>query len=305
MNLSLTGRDRLGWISYEVTMLISRTADETGVLKRFLETQPRYRNCHWEHCGGEHERPDFILASEMIGIELGEWLDPGQTARAREIDRFEREINERAAANGLAAFVKSLTNSTEERYMTLVDVKSLPRRKEKDSAIDLLLNFLKIAGKPETAWERKHGVIYAAESPQALAAFFRSVHLRRLHSEDFNLGINLNRASSFDPEDAVRALLDELQDKLIAKGPLYAQSKSDRQLKQLWLVVHYGRGLLWNSPYHGIGLKEGRPLDEQTSRQIIAQRAHDFTSGVGAGAFDRVFLLFDVTPGSQALEVWP
>src|SRR5712692_7678265 len=108
--------------------------------------------------------------------------------------------------------------------MTLVDIKSLPRRKEKDSAIDLLLDFLKIAGKPETVWERKHGVIYAAELPQALAAFFRSVQLWRLGSGDFNLGVNLNRTSSFDPEDAVQALLDELQDKLVAKRSLYADS---------------------------------------------------------------------------------
>ena len=103
----------------------------------------------------------------------------------------------------------------------------------------------------------------------------------------------------------MQALLDELHDKLVAKGSLYSQSKSDRQLKQLWLVVHYGRGLLWNTPYHGIGMKEGQPLDEQTSRQIIAQRAHDFISSVGARAFDKVFLFFDMTPGSQAFEVWP
>jgi hypothetical protein len=286
-------------------MLISRSADETEVFRRFLATQSEYRRSQWEYCGASHERPDFVLLDEKIGIELGEWLHEEQTAASREIDRFEKEINEAAVAHGLNAFTRALKASTEERYMTLVDVKTIPRRIDKGPAIEALLDFLRTARKPASDRELRFGVRYATELPEPLSDFFRSVHLRRLRPEDFNLGVNINRASSFDPKDAVQALLDELHDKLVAKGSLYSQSKSDRRLKQLWLVVHYGRGLRWNTPYHGIGLKEGQPLDEQTSRQIIAQRAHDFLSGVGAGAFDKVFLFFDMTPGSQAFEVWP
>ena len=163
-------------------MLISRTAAETWVFRRFLDTQPKYRRSRWKRSGGGHEPPDFIISKEKIGVELGEWLHKQQTADAREIDRFERGINKRATAKRISAFAKSLTRSTEERYMTLADVKSLPRRREKDLAIDLLLDYLRTAKKPETARERKHGVIYAAELPQAVASFFRSVHLRRLRS---------------------------------------------------------------------------------------------------------------------------
>jgi hypothetical protein len=53
-----------------------------------------------------------------------------------------------------------------------------------------------------------------------------------------NLGFSINRASSFDPEDAVRALLEELRDKLVAKGQLYADAKAAKRLNALWLVVH-------------------------------------------------------------------
>jgi hypothetical protein len=68
----------------------------------------------------------------------------------------------------------------------------------------------------------------------------------------------------------VVALLEELRDKLLAKRHLYAEAKAAKQLNELWLLVHYGRGLLWNTPYHGLGLKHGRALDEDTSRQILS-----------------------------------
>ncbi len=286
-------------------MLISRTADESWVLQRFLDTQPEYCKSRWERSGASHDRPDFILPDEKIGIELGEWLHEEQTAAAREIGRFEKEINNTVIASGLTAFAKSFTHSADERYMTLLEVKSVPRRKEKDSAIHLLLDFLRAARKPETARELEFGVIHAAELPQPLKPFFGSVHLWRVRSDNFNLGININRATSFDPEDAVQALLDELHDKLVTKNDLYARTKADNQLKRLWLVVHYGRGLLWNTPYDGIGLKQGRPLDEHASREIVVERAHDFTSRSGTDAFDKVFLFFDVTPGSESFQVWP
>ena len=64
-------------------MLISRSADETGVFRRFLATQSEYRQSQWEYCGANHERPDFVLLDEKIGIELGEWLHEDQTAAAR------------------------------------------------------------------------------------------------------------------------------------------------------------------------------------------------------------------------------
>ena len=189
--------------------------------------------------------------------------------------------------------------------MTLVGLKTLPKRQEKDLAINLLLEFLRDVAKPPTQWEQKYGVIYGAELPQGLSCYFQSAHLRLVRSGDINLGININRASSYDPEDALQALLDEVRDKLVTKRHLYSQAKADRHLTELWLVVHYGRGLLWNSPYHGIGLKEGRPLDEVTSRQIIVERCREFISEIGTGSFDRAFLFFDVSPGSQSFELWP
>ncbi|HXR25053.1 MAG TPA: hypothetical protein VN742_06810 [Candidatus Binataceae bacterium] len=261
------------------------------------------RDSKWEHLGAGHEQPDFILVRESLGIELAEWLDEDQTKKAREFDRFEKEINE-AAASSLMTFAKSFQPSTEQRYMTLLELKALPRRNEKNVVIGHLLDFLGGARRPQTSWEQRFGVIHV-ELPSELARVFRSIHFSCAPFESLNLGFTINRASSFDPEDAVQALLEELNDKLVAKRNLYYEAKAAKRISRLWLLVHYSRGLLWNTPYDGIGLKQGRSLDEHTSRQIIVERCHRFISGIGTGAFDRVFLFFDVSPGSQSLELWP
>ncbi len=63
--------------------------------------------------------------------------------------------------------------------------------------------------------------------------------------------------------------------------------------------------MLWNTPYHGIGLREGKPVDEMTSRQVISERAGAYAASVRGGAFDRVFLFFDLGAGSERRALWP
>jgi hypothetical protein len=59
--------------------------------------------------------------------------------------------------------------------------------------------------------------------------------------------------------------------------------------------------MLWNTPYHGIGLREGKPVDEMTSRQVISDRASAYAASVRGGAFDREFLCFSISvPGANA-----
>jgi hypothetical protein len=103
----------------------------------------------------------------------------------------------------------------------------------------------------------------------------------------------------------MQALLDILRDKLETKRELYWQARRARNLKELWLVIHYSRGFLLNSPYHGIGLRADKPVDEMTSRQI-SERARGFVAGVTGSTFERVFLFFDyLTPGPDCRAIWP
>jgi hypothetical protein len=139
-------------------------------------------------------------------------------------------------------------------------------------------------------------------SPE-LGRYFATVHLVR--PPKINLGLTVSRGGSFEPQDALDALLEVMRDKLETKCPLYQEARRARNLSALHLVVHYGRGMLWNAPYHGIGLREGKPVDEMTSREVISARASAYAASVRGGAFDRVFLFFDLGAGSECRPLWP
>ncbi len=302
MSRGLVGRALAGNPPSQVMAPRSKEADERWVFKRFLDAQPQLRGRRWRYEGGHHERPDFVLVKGPIGVELGDWLHEKQTASARELERFRTELRKAARRRQMAAFTESFKPSSATRYTVSFSMHATPGRQRRNAVIKALLDLLRDAKRSFTKAERNEGVMVAhAKLPENIAPFISSIHIRP--AEDFNLGIDIDRGGAFDPEVAVQALLNGINDKLVAKRTLYSKTKTDKRLQQLWLVMHHGRGMLWNSPYHGIGLKEGRPLDEATSRQIIVERAKAFVSKVGTGPFDRVFLLFDVSPCLGCLEI--
>jgi len=284
---------------------ISRTADEQDVFRRFMQTQPDLAGAGWRYDGAHHKRPHFVHPEEKIGVELGEWLDPKQTRAARELDRFEREINQALNRQGPTEFRESFKPSSTARYGVLLDVAKVPSRREKVRVIEALLDHLRTAEKPKSDRERRLGIgCGPAEMPRKLSSFFSFIRITE-GSRNISLGVSLSRTSSFDPNDAVNALLDLLKDKLSHKRCLYQKTKADKRLRQLWLVLHYGRAMRWNTPYDGLGLREGRPLDETTNRQIIKERARRLIGEIGSGPFNKVFLLFDMTPGFECLDLFP
>jgi hypothetical protein len=284
---------------------ISRGADENGVFKRFLQTQPDLALMRWRYDGAHHERPDFVLLKERIGVELGEWLDPKQTKAARELERFEEEINEAAKRQDLTEFRKSFEPTPNARYGVIVQVRRVPSRCDKMPVVEALLVHLRTAKKPASGRERRFGVgTGPAEMPKNLSPFLSFIRIYEAASS-VNLGISVARGGSFNPNDAVDALLALVRDKLERKRHRYEQTKTAKGLRQLWLLLHYGRGMRWNTPYDGLGLAEGRPLDEPTNRQIIGERVRKLIAEIGTGPFDRMFLLFDMTPGFQCMELFP
>lgn len=285
---------------------ISHRADEKQVFKRFVETQPSLSRRRWRYDGAHHGRPDFVLLKEKTGVELSEWLDPAQTKTARELERFEKEIDQRAKRKGLTAFIKSLKPSSNTRYSVVLRVRRVPSRHCKAPVIEALLDFLRAVKKPESDRDRKFGVGFGREElPEDLKPVLFSIRISEARSPNLNVGMLVDRGGSFNPNDAVKVLLAQIKDKLVTKRVLYSKTKAQKGLRRLWLVVHYGRGLNWNSPYDGLGLACGRPLDEETSRQIIVERARQFIGEIGAGPFDRVFLLFNMMPGFECMSLFP
>lgn len=271
---------------------------EAGVCARFLSTQPRLKAKSWKYTGSGHRRPDFV-SSDHIGIELAEWLHQEQTRAARGLERFEQEIIAAATTRPMTAFLKSFEASELQRYTVVVHIREVPRRRGRAETTNLLLDFLQTCSKPCSGRELRYGRVFGqAELPEELGRYFATVHLWSA-TNDINLGISIDRGGSFASEDAFAALLAVMRDKIETK------LRQERGLETLHLVLHYSRGFVWNTPYHGIGLREGRALDEETSRQIITERASRYAVSVRGGAFDQIFLLFDFGSDSDCRLIWP
>jgi len=237
---------------------------------------------------------------------LVEWLDPVQTKGTRELERFEEEINQRAKRMRLTDFNKSFTPSSKTRYCVLLRVRVVPSRYSKAAVIEAVRDFVRTAKKPESDRNREFDVRFGRdELPEDLKPILSSIRILKTRSWNVNLGILVNRGGSVNSIGALNALLDQIKSKLVMRRGLYSRTKAEKALEQLWLVVHYARGLRWNTIYDALGLAEGRSLDEQTSRQIIVERAQKLIGEIGAGPFDRVFLLFNMTPEFECMELFP
>jgi hypothetical protein len=284
-------------------MADTREELERGTFERFLRLQPTLGIAPWRYLGADHERPDFVSA-DNIGIELGEWLHEAQTQESREIDRFEEEIITGAGARRMTAFLKSFEAAEAPRYQVALHVAAVPPKRKRSVIVTTLLDYLETCTKPATRRELRYGKVYGPSdlSPE-LGRYFATVHL--VHAPKINLGLTVSRGGSFDPQDALNALLEVMRDKLGTKYPLYQEARRAKHLNALQLILHYGRGFLWNTPYHGIGLREGKPVDEMTSRQVISDRASAYVASVKGGAFDHVFLFFDLGAGSECRTLWP
>jgi hypothetical protein len=276
---------------------------ERGVFKRFIASQPGLARSRWEY-GSDRDRPDFVWPRGSIGVELGEWLHQKQTSRSVQLDGYENEIISGAQRRHLTRFLKSFRSSDIDRYTVIASPKLLPERRERTPTIDALLSFLASAPPPSNAFERRWGRTFGpGDLPAELQPFFASISMRI--AGNMNLGIKLNRSTSFDPEDAYLALEKLLHDKLVKKCRLYEAAKQAKGLTRLWFVVHYGRAFGINSPFEGIGIRQGQSPDAATSLQIVVNRAHACIERAGDQPFDRVILFWDFSPRALCFELWP
>ena len=189
--------------------------------------------------------------------------------------------------------------------MAVIHVRKVPKERGRKEITKRLLDFLVACDKPRSAWELRNGRTFGqAELPEALGDYFATVQIR-CATGNINLGLSIARGGSFASKDALEALLTVMRDKLATRQDLYQKTRRERELEALHLLVHYGRGFVWNTPYHGIGLREGRSLDEPTSRQVISEHASRYAASVNGGAFDRIFLLFDLGIDSDCRLIWP
>jgi hypothetical protein len=247
----------------------------------FLEAQK------WEE---GPDPPDVIVtdrSGRRIGVELTEWLIPEQTTHSITLQQHEmnwrRSLDTEHHARPKNFGLVQITFRDDTRYV-----------KRDEAAFQR--EFYSLIEDIDKRWEEEFG-----GTPQKLWNDFSKYptlgqHVQAIWFYDHPRmqGVagatgwvtSEARGGAYDPKWASEALHARIAEKINKQN--YTSLKSEQNLSELVLVVHYGiLGILHNSPFEGVG----RHLDD-----VIAEVRSNLTSD--HGPFDRVFLYLAFNEGS-------
>jgi hypothetical protein len=267
------------------------------MFKTFRAVQPQLQGRAWRYNGAGGARPDIIVSGPAIGIELAELLHQAQTQQARERERFEGEVRQAARRRGLRSYLRSFS-PPKTRFAVGLDVRAVPPARTRQQVIRDVLDFIRRTRKPTTTRELLHGItITRSALPTSLNPFFDGIRIS-IPRGRFNPGLEVSVGGAYDPHDADTALAAVLRTKI--QNPNYGPTKVTASLREMWLVVYYDRGVLWNTPYRGVRIGMG---GHSTDEAAVAANARQVLRRSGSGAFDRIFLFFPHRP--SPIQLWP
>jgi len=227
------------------------------------------------------EPPDFLLADdkgEKIGLELAEWLQEAPTARARTYEHLQHIISAAAKREGL---LKS------HNILILQGGKSsYPRGRGQDQLVCELLQFL-AKGDITT----REGTYTDFSGYPTLHQYIGTIIVwASKTSFKWSPRLRIREDGFYDPGDAKERLLALLKE----KADKYGNLKEKQMLTELWLLVYYDRGVVWNPPYEGVntGLKE---IVGQARKHLA--RDHGF--------FDQIFLFMVAERARDVMKLYP
>lgn len=246
-------------------------------------------------CQDGPDPPDFICVDSegwRVGVELGEWLNPGQMAanveREQQEDSFLDVLgseNEEPPKNiglvwlgtraGVALDKADAETFSREMYACIGD---LDHRWPKN---------------PEWHWPQ--GYVHTDFSKYScLAKYIQTLHLRSREHYPTIRGSQWicfpARGGAYSPRDAVDVLLDLLR----KKTAMYARLHQQERLDELYLVAYYDRALIYNTPYFAPGVTL-----VDVARLAAAEVARC------PGPFQKVFLFNALPQDRQVIQLWP
>jgi hypothetical protein len=273
-----------------------KTMSETEALRAFASTQQALWGKDPKRARGE--QPDFVYEEEGIGVELARWAHERESQTERESKRLQDEIGEAVKRLNLTQF--DLGREQILRWRVLVRRRALrfPRNTQRSRIIEDLLTFLAAEANRFEGRGQDNGWFVVTLDPDRLPVsvrpFIESITLWRTPPGVLNLGITLGSPDRpYVPEDALAPLESILRKKIVEKEDTYRAARRLENLRELWLVV-YADEVLWNSQSYS-GIADGL-FDETKDRKEIVTRERALLSGIGAGPFDKVFLMFPWDP---------
>lgn len=302
----------------------SQKQHELAVFGRFVEA---YRSFGAQvEYGPASEEPADILAKRKnggeIGFQLGEWLDPSQTATAKRKEKL------RTALQG----VLSAFSTQEPRNLACVAIKVKGTMFQDKDADGFKGEFSRLIAETDQGcqgcWAITEFDAYPTLQKYVLSAMFfsRGSYQERIlnvaldkawsDSEIRNLlnqsdkevrawaeaqGLNLSHnaqapswiqfpadGGAFSSENAVQALTRIISKKLCH----YGRSKG----RDIRLVIYYDEALLYNTPYHDQKYETFEDVAKEAAQSLATKTWIPFTT---------IYLLNALSPGPEVFEVWP
>ena len=283
-------------------------ATERNLFELFLKLRPEFAGesiREWDQ--PEPDPPDIMCvtcSAQMVGVELGEWLNQDQIAESKGRKTIEGSI--------LTAIGKQPNNDLENIYNIWIGAKQRARVKPADvegfrSEIFELVAGIDRRWPDEPDCRSPQGIRYndfssfpvIAKYLDAITCFPR-VHYsgwppnghmeKRQFPADCDWLVFPGDGESYSERSSVESLLNIIAKK-IAK---YIAKPPQVHMDAFCLLIHYNQAVLHNTPAETLFFKY----------EDAARIASEFIAD-DAGAFQKIFLMLAFEPGQKVFQLYP
>lgn len=269
--------------------------EEKPVFEAFLKALPGFAGrpiAEWRQGANP---PDVLCidgTGSRIGVELGEWLNEAQMRANKSREHLE---------NSYLSAVRSAELAQPDHIGVVwlgpkADVELRPENGERfRDELEKCIRKIDKAWPFRSDWGNPHfGIHRDFSSYPVVERHLDSIHLFSRKDKGPPPGYCWirfpNRAGWYTPSDAVEALLALIND----KTSKYSGLRQRENLGELYLLVYYSQGLIYNTTFEGPGFG----LSEVSL--IAARRVANNT-----GSFQKVFLFYALKPELRAVQIWP
>jgi hypothetical protein len=269
-------------------------SEERRVFQAFYDVCPNFAHRPVSWTDGANP-PDVLCADSagnLVGVELGEWLNEAQIRSNKRLERWED------------SYLKVIRSQDEAPPKNYGPVWVGPKPDVELSASDgesFRRELLRLVRQVDQDWPSHR----EWDSPQGytvrefsaypvVARYLTDLHFHPQGRPGIIPGIRWirfpYRGGSYSPQDAVDALLELLRDKTAKYSDLHAK----QSLTELYLIAYYNKAALYNSPYLAPGL--GLPEVASIAAAEVANNPRPF---------QKIFLFNATKPGLEVFQLWP
>lgn|GEM_PF-4938681 len=265
---------------------------ERQVFQAFYETEPNFAGRAIKGWAKGADPPDVLchdLSGKRIGVEITEWLKGTQMA-SEKVQRGLYDSYSRIICSDRETPPRNI-----ERVIVGLKGDALPSESEREEFRRELFDCIrhKDTTWPNTRSLQDHEQLEFPNHP-ILAKHVVWLKYWPCSPAKRDMGIDWVRFPARGRFYTPQEMFDTLIANIGKKIGKYSTLRRDQRLDELYLIVFYSKGLLWNPPYSalGCGLRD------------IANAVQEMLSQ-NPGSFQKVFLFSPIEKDQKVLQIWP